>query len=135
MSNSNPTYLLDTSALMTFMEDEEGAERVERILAHEGVLIPSIALIEVVYITRQEQGQRAAEYRYALLKQTRATILWEIDETILFTAARFKADFHISFADATIAAFAACHHAILVHKDPEFKALNNELTMETLPFK
>lgn len=135
MSSTKPTYLLDTSALMTFIEDEEGAGRVENILARENVLIPSIALIEVVYITRQELGQREAEYRYALLKQTRATILWEIDESVLLITARFKADYRLSLADAIIAAFAASHSAILVHKDPEYQALHDELTIESLPFK
>jgi predicted nucleic acid-binding protein len=120
---------------MTFIEDEPGAERVERILARESVLIPSIALLEVCYITQQEHGQPEAEQRYALLKQTRATILWEIDESTLLTAARIKAGFRVSLADAIIAAFAIRNHATLVHKDPEYEPLAGELTLEALPYK
>jgi predicted nucleic acid-binding protein len=135
VSSADTTYLLDTSALMAFIEDEAGAERVERILTGEQVLIPSVALLEVCYITRQEQGQPEAEQRYALLKRTRATILWELDESTLLTAARLKADNRISLADAMIAAFALTSHAVLVHKDPEYEALAGELTLEALPYK
>lgn len=51
------------------------------------------------------------------------------------TAARFKAHFHLSLADAPIAAFARQQQAILVHKDPEFEVLAKELTQEILPYK
>ncbi|MCL4506102.1 MAG: PIN domain-containing protein [Chloroflexi bacterium] len=135
MSSTKDVFLLDTSALMTFIEDEEGAERVERILVREQVFVPSIALLEVCYITQQEHGQSEAEQRYALLKRTRATILWEIDEPTLLIAARFKAGFRVSLADAIIAAFAVRHHAILVHKDPEYEALAEMLILEALPYK
>jgi ribonuclease VapC len=135
LSNIKLTYLLDSSALMTLIEDEAGAERVERILAREQVLIPSIALLEICYITQQERGQSEAEQRYAILKQTRATILWELNESTLLTAARLKANYHISLADAIIAAFAISNQAILIHKDPEFKSLAGELVAEALPYK
>lgn len=132
---SNPLYLLDTSAVLTFLEDEDGADRVETILRQEQIVLPYCVLLETYYITLQEQTEDVADKRYALLKQLPATILWNMDEPTLLTAGRFKAQHRLSLADAIIAAFALRQGAILVHKDPELEALANSMEQEILPYK
>lgn len=132
---SKTSYLLDTSAVMAFLEDEEGAQRVETLLRNEEVFLPFLALLETYYITLQEQPEDVADKRYALLKQLPATILWSLDEPSLLTAGRLKATYHVSLADALIAAMAIRNKAVLVHKDPEIAALSGIVQMETLPFK
>jgi len=128
-------YLLDTSALLTFIEDEPGSDRVEEVLKDAAILLPWPVLMETYYITLQEKGRAEADRRYALLRQLRAEILWAMDEPILLTAARLKAEHHISLADAVVAAFAIRNNAVLIHKDPEFDALAGLLAMEALPYK
>ena len=128
-------FLLDTSALLTFIEEEDGADRVESILHTERALLPCLALLEVHYITRRERGQGEADRRYALLKELPCEILWHLDEPVLLTASRFKAGHRLSFADAMIAAFAQRQDAVLVHKDPEYEALAEEVELEALPYK
>ncbi|MCX5872243.1 MAG: PIN domain-containing protein [Deltaproteobacteria bacterium] len=131
---SNP-YLLDTSALLSFIEDEEGADRVEQALKQTTTLLPWPVLLETCYITIQEEGQAEADRRIALIKQLNVKILWDMDESTLLTAARLKAEYRVSLADAIIAAFAIRKEAVLMHKDPEFDALNGLLPMEALPYK
>ena len=128
-------FLLDTSAVLTFLEDEAGAERVEKLLRQEQILLPYLVLLETYYITLQEQPEDVADKRYALLKQLPATILWEMDEPTLLTAGRFKAQYRLSLADAIIAAYALRLGAILVHKDPELEALVETVEQELLPYK
>lgn len=128
-------YVLDTSALLALIENEEGADRVERILREESVFLPSLALLEVHYVTRQERGQGEADRRYALLRQLPCEILWSLDEPTLLTASRFKAGHRLSLADAMIAAFAQRQRSVLVHKDPEYEALAEEVELEALPYK
>ena len=135
MSTKEKCYLLDTSALIAMIEAEDGGYRVREMLAKETVLIPFVTMLELRYITLRERGQAEADLRYAALKQTRARILWEMDESILLIAARLKANYTISMGDALIAAFAIANHAVLVHKDPELTLLSGELMLETLPFK
>jgi ribonuclease VapC len=132
---SRKRYLLDTSAILTLIEDEAGADRVEQVLTQDEVCLPWLVLLETYYITQQEQGESEANQRYALLKQLPATILWEIDEPTLLTAARLKATFHISLADAIIASFAIQQKATMLHKDPEFEALADQVSLEALPYK
>ena len=128
-------YVLDTSAILTLIEDEPGADRVQTILREGQVWLPWVVLLEATYITRQEQGESEANLRYALLTELPVTIGWEGDEPLLLTAARLKATHRVSLADAIIAAYAIRQGATLVHKDPEYESLSSELDLETLPYK
>jgi ribonuclease VapC len=128
-------YVLDTSALFTLIEEEDGADRVEEVMRTETAFLPYMALLEVHYVTRQEHGVGEADRRYAFLKQSPVEILWQVDESTLLTASRFKAGHHISLADAIIAAVAFREDATLLHKDPEYKALEGEVELEALPYK
>ena len=125
-------YLLDTSAILSFIEDEEGAERVDHILRHEETLLPFPVLFETYYISLREQSEDIADKRYALLKQLPASFLLELDEPTLLTAGRLKAHFRISLAGAIIAAFAVQQEFVLVHKDPELEALAETVQQEIL---
>lgn len=128
-------YLLDTSALLALIEEEEGADRVEKVLRRETTLIAAVSLLEVRYITLQEEGLPEADVRHALLKRSGAEILWELDEPTLLQAAKFKSEHSISLADAIIAAYARQQGAVLLHKDPEFDTLAGQVTLEALPYK
>jgi predicted nucleic acid-binding protein len=131
----SPPYLLDTSALFTFIEDEPGADRVEQALNQVTTLLPWTVLLETYYITLQEEGQAEADRRIALIRTLKVRILWDMNESMVLTAAKLKAEYHISLADAIIAAYAIRYNAVLIHKDPEFEALTGLLRMEALPYK
>ena len=135
MSPAKARFLLDTSALLTLLEDEAGADRVEHVLKQAPTLICAVSLIEVRYITLPEQTEAEADVRHALLKRSGVTILWELDELIVLKAAGLKAAHSISMADAVIAASAHRHGAVLLHKDPEFDALPDSIKQEHLPYK
>lgn len=128
-------YILDSSALIALMEEEEGHDAVEEILRQEKSFIPYVVLMEVYYISLRESGQQDADRRWAMIKRLPVEIVWDMDEATLRTAARFKAFHQISFADAVIAAYAKSYNAILVHKDPEYESLAGEVELRALPYK
>ena len=132
---SNKRYLLDTSALLTLIEDESGADRVKEIFRRGEVLLPWVALMEVYYMTLQEKGQQEAETRFAMLRHSSAEIVWSVDEATIIRAGKIKAAHKVSFADSVIASLASQNEAILVHKDPEYEALVEQMEMEKLPYK
>jgi len=117
------------------MEDEEGAEEVERIIKEAHVILPFIVLLEVYYISLRERGEEIAIKRYAFLMSLGAETIWDVDEPTLLTAGRFKALYRLSLADALIAALAKRNGAILVHKDPEYEVLSKEVRQVVLPYK
>jgi predicted nucleic acid-binding protein len=130
------SFVLDTSALMAFIEQEEGAERVRGILLGKSiVIIPWLSILETVYISQRELGEEEALTRYALLKKLNAKIIWDADEALLLNAARIKSKHSLSLADSVVAAITAQHKAILLHKDPEYEPLQDILDMEILPYK
>lgn len=140
MSDGAPErYVLDTSAIFSFTDQEEGAATVERLLKHARkkrcrIEICSASLMEVYYTTLREAGEDAAAKLVALIKAW--PVRWAYpDEKTLLLAGRIKACHRLSFADAQIAATAKRIGATLVHKDPELMTLADEIKLMTLPLK
>jgi predicted nucleic acid-binding protein len=129
------SFVLDTSALMAFIEQEQGAERVRDILLNQSIILPWLSILEVVYVSQRELGEEEALMRYALLKKLNAEIIWNADEALLLQAARIKSSHTLSLADSVIAAIAVQNHATLIHKDPEYEQLQGVVEMEVLPYK
>lgn len=127
--------MLDSSALLTLIEEEAGDERVKQILRAEMAFVPWISLTELLCITTREKGEEHAEERYALIKNSNAAILWDATEELMFLAVNLKAHHQVSFADALIAAYSMQLNAILVHKDPEMESLRDKIRMEILPYQ
>lgn len=131
-------YLLDTSALLALRDDEPGADRVNAILLEAGdgtatVHACFMSLMEVMYRVWKDEGEAAGRAAYA---QCHALpIIWTHESPeLLESAARLKALYPLSLADAWIAAAAMQSDATLVHKDPEFEAVHS-LLEERLPYK
>jgi len=130
-------YLLDTSAILAFTDQEPGSRQVERILtlASAGacsVEVSALSLMEIFYVTLQERGEDLACLLVVLVKKWPVAWVYP-DETILLRAGRVKAGFRLSLADAIIAATAIHRGATLVHKDPELAALDDRLALLALP--
>jgi len=123
--------VLDSFALIGYLENETFSSRVEKILkqAREGkslIYLHAIHLGEVYYITLREQGQDLADLAYARIRAFPLTYIEIIDEELLGTAAKLKAKYPISYADAFAAAMAFINDAFLLTGDPEFQALEKK---------
>ncbi|MCR4418544.1 MAG: PIN domain-containing protein [Clostridia bacterium] len=135
-TNGSASYVLDTSALLAYYQDEEGAEEVGRILAEAArgeaiVYLSFMTIFEIAYLAIATEG---AEEAVKLILQIRELDLQEAwpDETLLWQAAALKARGGMSVADAFIAGLAAATGATLVHRDPEFGRLPPEIRQLTL---
>lgn len=130
-------WLLDTSALLALRDDEPGADDVAGLLhqAQQGkarCLGCFITLMEVLYRVWKDEGE--SEGRLAHAQCLALPIEWRHETPeLLEAAARIKATSRVSLADAWIAACAELEDATLVHKDPEFQAL--DLPQRPLPYK
>jgi predicted nucleic acid-binding protein len=136
---SNKPVVLDTSALVAFIQNEAGADRVEEILksARNGtceVYISFITLAEMYYVTWQEEGRSAALEMIVLMKSLSLNIV-ESMERLTLLAGSIKANHRLSLADAFIAATASHVGGILIHKDPEIEQIKDIVSTENLPYK
>ncbi|MCI0474584.1 MAG: type II toxin-antitoxin system VapC family toxin [Ignavibacteria bacterium] len=132
-------YILDTSALLTYIEDEDGADKVDALLieAENGeadIYIAFISITEVYYITLQEKDEIEALRRVILIQRLAVKIV-ESYEAINLAAGKLKAINRISLADSYIAAVCRAYSGTLVHKDPEFEKLSPPIDEYRLPYK
>lgn len=131
-------YLLDTSAIFAFTDNEEGADRVEELLNKArreqiALHISAMTAMEVYYVSSAERGEDQAHHLLLLVRALPVTEL-SLEDALILPAARFKARYKISVADAWIAATAIVHNLILVHKDPEFEPLDG-VSLLPLPYR
>lgn len=132
-------FVLDTSAFVALDEREPGAETVEAVLARawlgEAEVHASFAtLTELEYVRTQERDAEQATELLAFAKSQ--PVKWHhTDDALCSAAAKLKAAHKVSFADAFVAATAQRLNAALVHKDPEFDALDGVIKLHPLPRK
>lgn len=124
-------FVLDSYALIGYLENESFAEQIEEILnnAKKGdsrLYLHAIHLGEVYYITLREQGKNTADMAYSRIKAFPLNFIELIDEELLLTASTLKANYPISYADSFAAAMAKINRCPLLTGDPEFKVLEKE---------
>jgi predicted nucleic acid-binding protein len=86
------------------------------------------------YITWQEQGKEVAAERLKLIDDL--TVIQEpVDSQLTKIIGEIKATKAMSFADCCIAGLAKFKQAALVHKDPEYEHIENEIMQLKLPYK
>jgi len=139
MKKASATYVLDTSALLTMIEDEAGADVVQTLLEQArtediAILLSFMSFMEVYYITLQERGLEEALARIDLMTAL-PVLRVESTESLSTLAAEIKAMHRLSVADAWIAALAKERGAVLVHKDPEFEQVEKMIGVLCLPYK
>lgn len=120
------THLLDTSAWLAHIFDEPGADAITALLEHEDTEsgISVLSLIEV-YGRFRARG-RAAEFDEVLEIYRRLfTRILPVSEAIALRAVALRqaATARVPAIDAMIAATAAHHSAVLVHRDPHFLSI------------
>jgi len=117
-------YVLDSFALLAYLQDEPGAQIVQDVLADESaeIFLCTVNLGEVYYITYREKGEAEAEEALLIVEQLPIEEVVP-DRELVLQAARIKASFSISYADAFVAALAERRQGTIVTGDPEFKQL------------
>lgn len=137
VGNGPPRIVLDSFALLAYLNGEAGSRRVVQVLnaAQQGslqVLLCTINLGEVLYITERARGLAKAQQVQALLEGLPIQFV-EAARDLVLDAAHLKAHRAISYADAFAAALAVREKATLLTGDPEFNSVTNILTIEWLP--
>jgi ribonuclease VapC len=130
-------YVLDSFAVLAYLEDEAGASQVNVILAaarrsQVSVWMSIVNYGEVVYITEREQGLFAAQRVIATLDQLPITLV-DADRTLTLAAAKVKAHHGISYADAFAVALAQASQAAVLTGDPEFRKVDALVAIDWLP--
>ena len=124
-------YIFDSYALIAYLEGEESGKTVISILekALEGkahIFLSVINWGEIYYIALREGGEERAELYRSLISKYPITLV-EANKELTLAAAKFKANYKISYADAFAAGLAEMKKATLVTGDKEFKPLESKI--------
>lgn len=136
MSAEPRRYVLDSFALLAFLQGEAGMQRVKQVLntAERGecwVNVSWINLGEVLYITERVKGLRQAWVVLARLQALPIQLL-EASSQVVLEAAHIKAHYAIAYADAFAVAAALREDAVVLTGDPEFEAVEEMISVEWL---
>ena len=129
-----PRRLLDSYAILALLNDEEGAEAVAGFLREatgggEPLLVNEINLGEVYYIVARHRSVEDAE-RVLLHLETLPLEVVGNEYAHVLDAARVKAVYPLSYADAFAVATAARLGAEVVTGDPEFRVVEELVAVE-----
>jgi ribonuclease VapC len=130
-------YVLDSFALLAYLEDERGAGLVREVLEHGQrhagrVRLSVVNLGECVYTIERERGLAEAHKAIAAIDQLSVAVA-AADRARTFAAAHIKAHYKVSFADAFAIALAQESAATVVTGDPEFKEVEKLIPVLWLP--
>ena len=131
MAKKAKAYVLDSWAVIAYLEDEPSGEQIEDLIAtaHEEqipIYMSVINLGEVWYTFAREISEEEADVSIKTLRDLRIQFEdanWELTQE----AARFKSKNKMSYADAFAAALAKTKKADLITGDNEFKPLDGEI--------
>jgi predicted nucleic acid-binding protein len=121
-----PRYLLDTSAILTYLLNEPAASRVAA-LQHQAAL-PFVAIAELYAAVWLKLGQAQADEAVAAVRAWQLPWFWPTEEAVLL-AGRWRAVYRLGLADSFIAALAFLSQTTLVTKDPDFRPLQPDLRL------
>ena len=127
MAGSPPAYVLDSFALLAYLEGEAGMPRVRSVLegaavGRHRVYLSRINLGEVLYITERERGLVEARRTLGAVDQLPLAIV-DVSRSTVLAAAHVKARFPISYADAFAVAAAQDYGGVVITGDSEFRPL------------
>ena len=133
MAKKAKAYVLDTWAVIAYLEDEPSGEQVEELIAtaHEEqipIYMSVVNIGEVWYTLAREVSEEEANAGVKMLSDLRIqfeNVDWELTQE----AARFKSQNKMSYADAFAAALAKVKKADLVTGDNEFKPLDGQIKL------
>ena len=138
MANPSP-YILDAFALIAYLEDEPGAERIDKVFqevednkAH--VFLSIINLGVVIYNTERRYGLAKAQDTLALIQRLPIGVLPADNQTVL-AAAHIKANYPISYADAFVVVAAQKLNGTIMTGDPAFQDITELARIEWLKKK
>ncbi len=131
MARKPKAIVLDSWAVLAYLEDERSGKAVADIFAEAGehnipVLMSVVNVAEVWYILAREVSEVEADKAIHDLRQLGiefVTVEWELARL----AGTFKARYRMSYADCFAAALAKTHKAELITGDKEFKQVESEV--------
>ena len=122
--------MLDASAVLDFLEDGPGAERIDRLIrgarhSSTPLLMSVLNWGEVFYQSWQRRGEESAKTTMADLARLPIELV-PVDQSQVLKASEFKVVNKIPYMDCVAAALSVLRQATLVTADRDFEKLGRQ---------
>ena len=129
--------VLDTWAVLAYLDGEPAAQRVRQMLRAARrqqvvVLLSLISYGECLYVVEREHGLQQTQRAVGIIDQLPLQVI-PADRPLVFEAAHMKARYPISYADAFSVALARRNRGSVMTGDPEFKVVTSQIPIHWLP--
>jgi predicted nucleic acid-binding protein len=129
--------LLDSYALLAYLNKEDGFEKVRNVLANAQksslpVLMNELNVGETYYILYRKRGHEQAEYFLDTILAGLPISMISNDFNAVISASKIKARNALSFADCFAVATAQRENAVILTGDPEFKNVEKLVKIDWL---
>ena len=136
MSRKPKALVLDSWAVLAYLEDEDSGQKVADLIsdAHEHsipLLMSIVNVGEVWYIFAREVSETEADKSVDSLRQL-GIVFVDADWKLTRQAGMYKSRNRMSYADCFAAALAKEHKAELVTGDKEFKQVESDIRIRWL---
>jgi ribonuclease VapC len=130
-------YVLDSYAALVFLKNQAGAGEVEDILSQAAAekakcLMSVVNWGEVYYMSVKQGRPEDGDSALQALSQLPVDLV-SVGPSLALEAALIKSEHRLAYADAFAAALAKQSDASVITGDPEFKALEREVSIHWLP--
>ena len=129
--------LLDSYALLAYLNKEDGFEKVRNVLANAQksslpVLMNELSVGETYYILYRNRGHEQAEYFLDTVLAGLPISMISNDFNAVISASKIKARHALSLVDCFAVATAHRENAVILTGDPEFKNVEKFVKIDWL---
>ena len=119
MAEKVTVYALDACALIAYLREEEGNDKLKNLLKarNNKFLMHAVNLGEVYYDTLRVSGKDKAQELFKDISELPIAVIWGLDALMIELAGHYKTSYRISYADSFVLALAERENATLISTD------------------
>jgi len=131
MDSPKDKYVLDTCAMLAYLNNENGSALIEEMLKKAQkrdavIFLTSMDLAEIYHIVLKEEGRDKALKTMVLVRNLPIESVG-LDEQLLMAAGEIRVQCPLSLGDALVVAVAKAKGAKIVTGDRDFKSVEKEV--------
>lgn len=124
-------YCVDSWAWIEYFKGSSaGGKAAKYIESMETLFCTQLTLFEVYWFVLKNKSEEAAKRSIEKMKNDFGLLVEEIDDELIFSAAKIKKEDGLALADAFLMATARRHGAKVVTGDPDFKKFGETIFLE-----
>lgn len=112
------TYVVDACGLITFLRNENGAEKLLDLFTdNKNVFLMHAINLGEVYYDLLRSNKDNAEKLFSIISDLQISVIWEVDKDLIRKAGLYKVNFKMSYADSFVLSTAEKKSGVIITTD------------------